>query len=71
MEGIMQPEIPTTKEEVEQAIKAMVGDNDAGRAMCGIFRCHMAMGKPLLEAYEEALKAYVKHADARNAARPK
>jgi hypothetical protein len=61
-----QPGIPTTVEEAEEAIKKAISSDIAVTAMCGILRCHVAMGKSVLDAYKEALRAYIKHADARN-----
>jgi hypothetical protein len=52
--------VPTTVEEVKAKLRECVGgDNIGSRAMIGIFEIGMAQGKPLEEAYKDALLAYI------------
>lgn len=64
----MNKDVPTTVEEVKAKLKECVdGDNIRSRAMIGIFEVRMAQGKPLLEAYEDALMAYINAGEIKNA----
>ena len=50
-------EVPRTKEDCREALT--LDDENITRSLISIFECHIGMGESALEAYENALRAFV------------